>query len=98
MKFGLFGPLLRGEIENMVCCADSLKRVMPGLFISNMLKGNFDLYKMSRVTRIATNPNNPEKEQESIYERRRQKEKKVAGELWEKKGGQNKQALKSGGH
>ena len=53
---------------------------------------------MSRVTRIATNANNPEKEQESIYERRRQKEKKVAGELWEKKGGQNRQALKSGGH
>ena len=71
---------------------------MPGLFISNMLKENCDLYKMSRVTRIATNANNPEKEQESIYERRRQKEKKVAGELWEKKGGQNKQALKSGDH
>ena len=97
MKFGLFGPLLKWEIENMVCCADSLKRVMPGLFIGNMLKENCDLYKMSRVTRIATNPKNPEKEQESVWEEET-KDKKEAGELWEKKGGQNRQALKSGGH
>ena len=71
---------------------------MPGLFISNMLKVNCDLYKMSRETRITTNANNPEKEQESMWEEETKEEKKEAGKLWEKKGGQNQQALKSGDH
>ena len=75
LKYGLFGPLLRGEIENMVCCADSLKRVMPGLFISNRLKVNCDLYTLKDV-KGNTHRNQSKQPREETREQMRRRDKR----------------------